>query len=177
MLIDLISMVAAGFAIAGCVLIASHLSRLLTGRKLPRWVLPAAIGAAMIAFSVWNEYSWYPRVKAALPASTEVVLPVGESAFWRPWTYLWPITTRFIAVDTAALGHSAANADLVRADAIVVQRWAKTQTVPMVFDCRQGRRADLVEGASLAQDGTVRGAVWIDLPPEDPMKTAVCRGG
>lgn len=177
MLIDLITMVAAGFAIAGCVLIAGHLSRTFLGRSLPRWTLPAAIGAAMIAFSVWNEYSWYPRVRAALPETVEVVMPVGESAFWRPWTYVAPIVTRFIAVDRAALVRSDVNPALVMADAMVVQRWVDTKHIPVVFDCEAGRRADLIEGATLTGGGSVTGADWISLPPDDPMMQAACRGG
>lgn len=176
MVMDLIAMFATGVGAAACVFAAGHLLRVTAGRRLPRWVLPAAAGAAMIAFSIWNEYTWFARVKAQLPPTVEVVLPVAESAPWRPWSYLWPVTGRFLALDTAPPGPPAPDG-LRRAEALVVTRWQPTARVPMVFDCAAGRRADLVEGAALDPAGTLIGGEWIAMPPDDPVLAAACRGG
>lgn len=173
MLIDIVSLIAIGAAIAGVYVVVNRL----TGRRLPRWLLPASLGAAMISFAVWNEYTWYGRVTAALPESVAVVMPVKESSFWRPWSYAVPMVTRFIAVDTAAVMRSADKPELVRTDAILVQRWTPTQRVPVAFDCGAGRRADLAGGAELAADGTLTGGDWVMLPPDDPFMLAACQGG
>ena len=173
MLIDIVSLIAIGAALAGTYVAVNRM----TGRRMPRWLLPASLGFAMITFAVWNEYTWFSRVKAALPETVEVVLPVKESSFWRPWSYAVPMVTRFIAVDTAAVQRSAEAEGLVRTEAILVQRWAKTQRVPVAFDCTAARRADLAGGAQLAADGTLTSGSWVALPPDDPFMLAACQGG
>ncbi len=173
MLIDIVSLIAIGVALAGTYVAVNRM----TGRRLPRWLLPASLGFAMITFAVWNEYTWFSRVTAALPESVEVVLPVKESSFWRPWSYAVPMVTRFIAVDQAAVQKSEESPGLVRTDAILVQRWMATQRVPVAFDCTGTRRADLAGGAQLAADGTLTGGAWIELPADDPFMLAACQGG
>ena len=46
MLIDFISMIAIGFAIGGTFLLINHM----TGRRVPKWVMPAAVGVAMLGW-------------------------------------------------------------------------------------------------------------------------------
>lgn len=171
MLIDIVSLIALGAAIACVYVVVNRM----TGRRLPRWLLPASLGAAMISFAVWNEYSWFSRVTAELPESVAVVLPVKESSFWRPWSYAVPMITRFIAVDRDAVMQSEEKPGLVRTDAILVQRWTPTQRVPVAFDCGAGLRADLAGGADLAADGTLTGGNWVTLPPDDPFMLAACQ--
>ncbi|MEI4484655.1 hypothetical protein V8J36_00495 [Frigidibacter sp. MR17.14] len=172
MLIDLIAMIAIGAFIIGVYLLANRVA----GRRLPKWLMPAAIGAAVISFAVWNEYTWYGRVTSALPDTVAVVMPVTESNLWRPWTYVAPVTTRFIAVDRGAVQRSEARPELVRTEALLVQRWAGTQRVPVAFDCAGDRRADLV-AASLGADGTLTGGAWQPVAADDPMLRAACGQG
>ena len=173
MLMDFISTVATGVAAAAFIY---ALNQFLKGR-LPRWLMPVAVGGAMIAFAVWNEYSWFGRVTDQLPAEVVVASAPQDRVFYRPWTYIAPLTTRFVAVDRTAAVRSESNPDLLVASAIVVQRWTPTQRVSMVFDCGTFRRADLFEGAELGQGGTLRGAEWRDVGPEDSLVKAACGGG
>ncbi|MEI4473266.1 hypothetical protein [Frigidibacter sp. MR17.24] len=172
MLIDFIAMIAVGAFIVGVYLLANRLM----GRRLPRWLMPAAIGWAVISFAVWNEYTWFPRVRAALPDSVAIVQPVRESNPWRPWTYVAPVVTRFVALDRGAVERSAARPDLVRTEALLVQRWAGTQRVPVAFDCAGGARAELV-AATLSPDGTLTGGSWSHVGTDDPMLAAACGRG
>lgn len=173
MTMDLISMLAVG-VLAFCIVFAlNHL----TGKRLPKWTLPASIGLAMIAFSVWNEYSWFPRVRAELPPEVAVLRTGADSAPWRPWTYLAPITTRFIALDQRQVLHSEQHPDLVAAEIMLVQRWTPTRRVPVAFDCAAHARADLIEGAAMTPEGDVRNAVWVPLPADDAALMAACRKG
>lgn len=173
MSIDLISMVAAGFLVACIVYAANHLS----GKRLPKWVMPASIGATMIAFSIWNEYTWFSRVRAELPETVQILRRIDSSAPWRPWTYLAPITTRFMALDQGTVIRSAKVPDLVAAEIMLVQRYTPTKRVPVAFDCKAGARADLIEGAALAPDGTLTGADWIPVGLNDEVLKAACNGG
>lgn len=177
MLVDMIGMLAAGVGALALVFAASHALRKARGRRMAGWALPAAAGVAMIAFSVWNEYTWFSRVTARLPPSVEVVLPVTESAPWRPWSYVWPMTARFIAIDHGATRRAVDRPSLLRTEAMLVARWMPTSRVPLAFDCANGRRADLIGGAQIAADGTLTGGDWVTLPPEDPMLKAACREG
>ena len=51
---DIIGMIAVGIGMAAVVYAASHALRK-AGIWLPRWIMPAGIGLAMLGFTVWNE--------------------------------------------------------------------------------------------------------------------------
>ncbi len=172
MLIDILAMICAGVGVAGLFL----LLRKLMGGRLPKWALPAAIGAGMIGFSVWSEYSWFGRVTDALPDAVEIILVPEDTSPFRPWTYLFPPSTRFMALDGTSMITSAQNTAYRQADLMFVQRWMPTQRVPVAFDCAGGRHADLADGATLAPDGTLTGTTWITAEPGDIMQSAACNG-
>lgn len=173
MLIEFAAAIVAAVAAAGLVLLLGRLGRM-TGRfHVARWVMPAAAGAALFGFATWSEYSWFARTRAELSADIVVASAPRESTPWRPWTYLVPMVTRFVAVDRSA---AAAGAEVFATNAYVVTRWGRTQTVPVAFDCARGVRADLIDGAGLNEDGTLNGTVWVEAA-DDPLVAAACGGG
>lgn len=162
----LVAVVFAGLAGAGAAMIASRLS----GGRLPRWTVPAAAGGAMLAATIASEYAWYPRVSAALPDGIRIV-QVGEaSAPWRPWTYLRPLTTRFVALDAASVRRNVDDPALRMVDLYLYARWAPVQGVQIAVDCARGRRADPARGG----EGP---AMWRDVGPDDPVLRAACADG
>lgn len=173
MLMDLAATITAGAGLAGLVMAVRHFSK----GRLPKWTIPAAIGAGMLTFSVWNEYSWYPRVTAALPPEVRVVSAPEDSSALRPWTFLFPVSSRFMALDRTAMLTSQDRPDIRRADAMVVQRWQPTQRLPFAFDCAGDRQAALAGGAALAPDGTLSGAVWRPVGQDDELQRAACQEG
>lgn len=173
MFLDFIATVAAAFAAAGIVLFLIRVLRI----RLPKWILPLAIGGAMLGYAVWSEHSWFPRVAAALPPTVEVAWKNEDSAWWRPWTYVVPLTSRFIAVDRASIKtHEAAPAQRL-VNLLLIARWQGTVTVPVLYDCEGARRADLLEGVEFGPEGTVTGAEWHDLPADDPVMAVACSEG
>ncbi|MGB3178561.1 MAG: hypothetical protein WBC68_13080 [Albidovulum sp.] len=173
MLIDFISTLSVG-ALAACLaLVVNHLS----GRRVPKWLLPAGVGLSMLGFTIWNEYSWYPRILAALPEGVVIASAPADRVIYRPWTYLKPLVTRFVAVDKTAAVPSTAQPDMFMATAVVIQRWAPTQSVAVAFDCAKGVRADLPEGARLDDNGTLEGTQWRPLDAADVLVAAACKGG
>ena len=170
MLFELIAVIAAGFAAAGLVLLADRLAR----RRLPRWLVPVAAGAAMIAVTLYSEYSWYGRTEAALPESLVVVRTVEDRAPYRPWTYLAPYVSRFMAVDQGSIRSNEAIPDQRMVDLLLFGRWAPVRQVPVLVDCVVARRADLVDGADFAPDGRVENARWVPLDPEGALLQAAC---
>lgn len=175
MLMDFIAMIAFGAIAALAVVIVNHIGGRVAGFRLPKWAMPVAIGTAMIAFTIWNEYTWYPRARAQLPDTLVVVSAPEESTFYRPWTYAAPLVTRFVALDRAP--GEAAGPKPFATLAYVVVRWSGSVPVPVAFDCARGLRADLVDGAKLNPDGTLSGAEWLTPGEGDPLLRAACMGG
>jgi hypothetical protein len=173
MLIDLMVLVAAAFCGGGVALIARHLSRW----RLPKWIVPVAAGAAMLTATVAREYSWYGEQLAALGDQVTVVSAPAERVFYRPWTFVVPLTSRFIAVDGKQEVQSETVPGLKVAMVVVEQRWARKQAFQVAVDCTAGRRAELLEGAEIAPDGSLSGTTWLDVGLADPLVAAACIGG
>lgn len=170
MFIEMLATFTAGVGLAG---LALGLRKLGRGR-IGRWVIPAAAGIGIIAFSTWNEYSWYGRVTAVLPEQVTVLDAPADRVVWRPWTYVFPVTSRFMALDGTTLQTSATSPDLRRADLMLVQRWVPLQRVAMAFDCAGWQQAGLIGGAALAADGTLTGTRWTAAATDDAMQRAAC---
>ncbi|WP_050528467.1 hypothetical protein [Pseudorhodobacter aquimaris] len=173
MLMDLIATFAAGGGLVGFVIILRHLTK----GRIPKWTIPAAFGLGMLLFSVWNEYSWYGRTTEALPGDVVILSTPTDKVIYRPWTYIFPVSLRFAALDRTGMVTSLEDSRFRRAEVMLVQRWAPTRRVPLAFDCAGSRRADLVEGAELAPDGTLSGGAWVDVGPDDELLQAACRKG
>jgi len=173
MLMDYIATIAAGLGLVGLVVIVRHLSK----GRLPKWTIPAAIGLGMILFSVWNEYTWYARTTQALPEQVIILSSPADKAAYRPWTYVFPVSTRFAALDGVGMVKSPGNPDFRMAEVLLVQRWTPTQRIPVAFDCANGRRADLLEGVSLSLDGVLTGGDWMNVGMDDELQRAACAKG
>jgi hypothetical protein len=172
MYVDIITIIAAGFAAAGVALILNRL----TGRRLPRWIIPAFAGAGMIAMSLTNEYRWYPRTLTLLPAGFEVISTVDYSAPFSPWTYLVPYVNRFAAVDVAGVQRNANAPDMRLTNVVFFHRWQPVQLRTALFDCAQGRTALLQDNAVFKEDGTVQVSRWDQTGLDDPATALVCAG-
>lgn len=163
MFFELIAVFVAGFAGAG----AAMLLRKATGGRLPRWLVPLGAGAAMLIATISSEYSWYGRTAAALPEGMAVAQTVESRALWRPWTYAFPLTDRFVAVDVKGLRENEQTAGLYLAEMAFFGRWKPVTQVQIMVDCTGHRRADPTLG-----DGAE--PVWRDVGPEDPVVRTVC---
>jgi hypothetical protein len=171
MYVDIITIIAAGFAAAGVALILNRL----TGRRLPRWIVPAFAGAGMIAMSLTNEYRWYPRNLDLLPEGYQVISTAEFSAPFSPWTYVVPYVNRFAAIDVAGVQRNANLPDLRLTNVVFFTRWEPVRIRSAVFDCAQGRSA-LIEGDLVfAEDGNILVSRWDQTGPDDPATSLVCQ--
>jgi hypothetical protein len=59
-------------------------------------------------------------------------------------------------------------------DLVFYGRWSRTAKVPVLFDCAEFKRADIVDGIEFGENGEVVGAAWIDLTRTDPVLEAAC---
>lgn len=173
MLIDIVAAVSAGVGIAGVILLIRRLSR----GRLPAWFIPAGIGMGILSYSVWAEYTWFPRVTGVLPSDVVLLAAPEDRSAIRPWTYIFPVSTRFMALDRTSLKTSEANPSIRLADVMLVERWMTTKRIPIGFDCAAGQRVDLVDGTTLAPDGTLTGGIWVPAGQGDAMQAAACAEG
>ncbi|SFR59244.1 hypothetical protein [Litoreibacter janthinus] len=170
MFFELIGTIVAGAAAA---LLVWAINRTLKGR-LPKWLIPAAAGVAMLMATISSEYGWFERTKASMPEGFVVAQAIEERAFYRPWTYAKPYIARFVAVDQAMARTHDAQPDQRIVDLVFYGRWARTAKVPMLFDCMNAKRADVVDGIEFGADGKVLDAEWRSVEPDDPILTAAC---
>lgn len=170
MLLELIAIVAAGFGLGGLVLALNFLVR----KRLPGWSIPAAAGAGMLAMAIWLEYSWLDRVTATFPDEVEVASTNELRSWYRPWTYVVPLTNRLIAIDHRFDRRNAAVPDQVLTQVLLMGRWQPSRQFGAVFDCRGRRRADLIDDVVFDEDGSPRNARWIKLPADDNLLRAAC---
>ncbi|MBY5935672.1 hypothetical protein KUV51_21865 [Tateyamaria omphalii] len=170
MFVELIATVFAGIGAAGIVMVLN----LMTGRHLPKWLMPVAAGAGMIGMTISNEYTWFDRTAEQLPEGIEIAMTVDEQSWWRPWTQVAPYTKRFVAVDVANLRRNDAQPDQRMVDLYFFGRWSPVNQTPMLLDCAGSRSAVLIDGAEFAADGSVSDADWQAMPGDDPILSMVC---
>ena len=170
MFFELIGTIAAGAVAA---LLVWALNRTLKGR-LPKWLIPASAGAAMLLATISSEYSWFGRTAGTMPEGMVVAQTVEERAFYRPWTYARPFVSRFVAVDQATTRTHPDHPDQRLVDLVFYGRWARTAKVPMLFDCANARRADVLDGIEFRTDGAVMNAEWRAVDATDPILIRAC---
>ncbi|SEQ84725.1 hypothetical protein [Thalassovita taeanensis] len=170
MFLELIATFIAGVAGAGIVML---LNKGLSGR-LPRWLVPVGAGAAMIAATISNEYSWYGRTTANLPGGIVVAQTVESKAIYRPWTYAWPFVERFMAVDLASLRSNPSVPGQRIVDLLFFGRWAPVNKLPVLIDCAGQRQAQLIDGAEFDATGAVTDADWAPVAADNPAFKIVC---
>lgn len=170
MFFELIGTILAGVAAA---LLVWALNRSLKGR-LPSWVMPVAAGAAMLFATISSEYGWFARTQANMPQGFVVAETIEDQQFYRPWTYVKPFVSHFVAVDQAGVRTHPDHPDQRIVDLVFYGRWARTAKVPALFDCANNRRADLVDGVDFDAGGAVVNADWRDMAADAPLLIVAC---
>lgn len=170
MFLELVATFVAGLAAAGLTMVIVRSSR----GRLPRWLIPVAGGAGMLAATISSEYGWFERTKGTLPPEFAVVSSVESKAFYRPWTYPFPFVDRFVAVDTASVSRNPAVPDQRLADVFFYKRWSPINKLSVLTDCIGLRRAPMTEGVTLNDDGTVTGAQWRTVGSDDSLVAKIC---
>jgi hypothetical protein len=171
MLWELIATVFAGVGAAGIALIIRKLSR----NRAPRYLVPVFAGAAMLLFQIQSEYSWYQHQASRLPEGVVVVKTVEEKALWRPWSYLYPQTLRFIAADIANMSANSVNPELKLVDLYFFARRSEARRVMQVVHCGQHARADFTQQLDLPLNSAPVSDAWQKLSPTDPLMLVVCQ--
>ena len=169
MALELIAAIALALGTAGIVI----LLRKLSGGRIPKIMLPASVAIALVSFAVWGDYSWSARTVAAMPERVSLVETVSHSNAWRPWTYAFPVTERFVAADMGGLRRNGETPDLVLVDLLFIERRMDTRRQPVLVNCRKAETALVSGGGDL--DPTRLGSLdWTPLPARNRLNDMVC---
>jgi len=147
----------------------------LFGRSAPRSVLVLVAGGAMLAYSVYDEYSWAGRMTASLPSQVTVLREYRETSPLSPWTYAFPRAERMTAIDRRSIQRNPGLPGMLMTELLMMQRNQPTRSVPMVVDCPGQRRAFLSADQAFEPDGMPKNPAWERLDPGDPLLEAACR--
>ncbi|KKO49137.1 hypothetical protein VT06_07775 [Arsukibacterium sp. MJ3] len=170
MLWELIATIFAGLGAAGIALGIRFISR----NKAPRWLIPVFAALGMLGFQVQSEYNWYQHQASLLPEGVVVVRTVEQQAFWRPWSYVYPQTLRFIAADIANAAPNQRNNAIWLVDLYFFERRLSAKRVPQVVHCQQQARADFTKQLPIPAPGEAISKDWIKLDNNDPLLLALC---
>ncbi|MGI9508359.1 MAG: hypothetical protein ACR2QJ_03295 [Geminicoccaceae bacterium] len=170
MLFNLLGTIIVGIAAAGTVMLAHRLF----GRRPAGWMVPVAAGGAMLAFHIWNEYTWFERTADVLPDDVVVAQSYDYKTPFQPWTLLVPRINRFTALDQGSIRRNDKAPDYVMADVFLVKRLDPTAKVTQIYDCRGARRADVDPGSSVDERGLPVDAAWTDTDLNTPLFKLVC---
>jgi len=144
-------------------------------RAMPRWVLPAAAGLAMISFSIWNSYAWYDRITGHLTDGVVVAATFPTRSPIEPWTYLFPRVQHFVAVNMADRAQIAAHPEYVLAEVIEFQQFRDVARSVHLFDCRNRRMGrPPAEAPQFDAEGTMTGVDWAPADVGTPLIDTVC---
>lgn len=171
MFIELIGVFFAGVAVAGVVMLVNRA----TGNRLPKWLVPVGAGLAMLGTTISNEYTWYDRTSVNLPEGLAIAQTVENQSPIRPWTYAKPFVSRFVAVDIATMRTNPTQPDQRMVTLYFFGRWSPINSGPVVFDCAQNRRADLIDGAEFDASGALPDNAWRRVAPDDPVLLTTCK--
>ncbi|MEC9482186.1 MAG: hypothetical protein UMU75_02520 [Halomonas sp.] len=168
MIWQLIAAIFAGLGAAGIALILRQLS----GKRLPRWIVPALGGLGMLGYQVYYEYAWFEHKRAQLPESAQVISTQQSQMLWRPWTYLFPLTTGFSVIDRSNL--IAQQADEARLVEFILYRFERQHTDRVshqayLLNCTAREMVPLAE-----QDRQPRYAQLRRVETSAPLFQAVC---
>ena len=168
--LDLIGAIVAGAAAGGLVWLVFRTIR----RRLPRFLIPMVVGAAMLAYAIWNEYSWASRTVAAFPAGIQVIERIPEHSPWRPWTYLAPPVSRLIVLDRAQVRRNERHPGYVLVELVLFERLIPAKGVILMLDCVDARRSDVTDHGLDPESGLPPATTWAPLRRDSPLFNAAC---
>ena len=172
MALELIAAIVAAIALGGM----AYALRRLTGERLPKWFVTVSAAVGLIGFTLWSEYDWFNRVSAELPEGMQVVWTGTEAMPLRPWTFVVPLTSSFVAMDVGRIAEHPKAGNLRIARLFNFARWKPVRDTLMVFDCAAGRQVLVTSGVEIDDAGVLSGAEWVTAGEDDGYQQAACVG-
>ncbi|MBX2829882.1 MAG: hypothetical protein KTR23_01685 [Rhodospirillales bacterium] len=171
MYVFIFTTVIVGFASAGVVMLLFRL----WGRKAPKYVVPFVAAIAMFGYMIWDEYSWFERYEARLPATITIVQTFADENPFAPWTLISAPINRFTAIDRDKLITNPENPDEKRVTTLLLKKGGETLALTHLVDCSQAKRGYITPDTELDGNGfPTKMDEWFDIGADDPFRAAVC---
>jgi len=147
----------------------------LTKGWLPRYVIPIAAGASMIAYNIWNEYTWFQRTSAALPPSFVVaeVAPPSSTPF-SPWTYVFGRIQSFKVLDKRSVRTNPKRPGFAIVELYRFERLTPPQKINRIIDCAGHQSAEITAKTKVDRDGFPTNVTWAPLGAHSRLLQLVC---
>lgn len=171
MIINLLVTLAMGGIAAGTVYLIARPF----GWKPQGVVYLIAAAAGMLAYSIYDEYTWYERSTASLPNHFQVVRSYATSMPYQPWTYLKPRIYRFDAVDLRSRRANPDAPDLALIRLLRVTRNTSTEDISAILDCPNSRYVEVGEDTRFSESGVPIDPDWQGLSEHRSLKAAICK--
>lgn len=143
-------------------------------RPMPGALIPLLIGATVIGYGIYSEYTWEARTLEKLPPSIEVVHRVAGESVFSPWSFLIPRTDQLSLVDTAGMRRNPGFPDQVMLDLLLVRRFNPVVQVRQLVDCKSGQRADMAGEIRFDDQGAPLDLQWESLPSDHRLLQIAC---
>jgi len=151
--------------------------RALSGKRLPKGIIPVCAGATMLVATVGTEYGWYTNVLRTMAPDLVVISEREQQAWYQPWTFVRPWVRGFIGYSPSEMVETAEGSDIYVVQLRRQERWQPQMVLPNIVDCEGGRRADILPDTEFSETGEPVGVTWREVPDDDPILSAVCGGG
>jgi len=171
----MIYLLLATLALGGCAAGAVWMIAKPFGWKPSGAVYLFAAAAGMLAYSVYDEYTWYERSSATLPTRLQVVRTYATSMPYQPWTYAVPRIYRFDAVDLGSMRTNPEAKDLALIRLLRVTRNTSSENVSAILDCPNARYTEIDTSTKFTESGVPIDADWHSLNEHRSLKEAICK--
>ena len=163
MIFKIITMLVIGLSVFG---IFTLINKMLGG-VIPRWIMPACIALSLVSYHVYDEYTWAKRTMTGIENKEtpfRLLEARTDTALWRPWGYIFPMTTELDVV----LENSLTDAEDGTKEAVMIRyiHPGMTTTLLMKYSCE-----DKAYALKIENEGRL-----IAYKMSDMMKSTLCDG-
>lgn len=172
MFVFIFTTIVVGFACAGIVMLGFRL----TGRKVPKYLIPLTAALGMFGYMIWDDYSWFDRISARLPGNVSVVETFTTSSPYKPWTLIKAPINRFTAIDTGKTVTNPQNPAQRQVTTVYLQKGHDAMATTRLIDCTRKQAGFISPATALNENGFPTDDFKMEpLEDNDPALTAVCQ--
>lgn len=171
MLVEIIIVICAAFAMSGVVLILSRLLRI----RLPKAVIPIVAAISILAATAWLRHTWADRAASSLPEGLSVIATVPYSSVLEPWTLVRPRAGGLMVLDGRETMRHPDYPNLAVVSVLLVEPNAETIKSQHIIDCAKRRRAPVTADTTFTPEGLPKPEVWVSDEEPRALYSEICK--
>jgi len=143
-------------------------------KPMPGSLIPIVLGATVILYGGYSEYTWASRTLDKMPESMEVVQRGASKSMFSPWAYVVPRTDSLSVVDTNNIRRNPEFKAYAMLDLLILQRFNPVLQIRQLVDCQNSRRTDLRKDTTFDAQGLPENVQWQDIVADHRLIEVVC---